>query len=50
MERAQQILHPPARKFMLKWFIVSTDYVFGGQGSRPWESDCEGVFAAEPIR
>lgn len=21
MERAQQILHPPARKFMLKWFI-----------------------------
>jgi len=29
------------QKIHAKMVYISTDYVFGGQGSRPWESDCE---------
>ena len=29
------------QKIHAKMVYISTDYVFGGQGSRPWEPDCE---------
>ena len=41
MEPALRILPKSVKKLDLKMMYISTDYVFDGQGTRPWEPEDE---------
>ena len=49
MQGVHRILQRSAKKLNCKMAYISTDYVFDGQGTEPWEPDCKDYTASERI-